>query len=51
MHVFSERTQFFSFLLRGQSSHVRWVCCWREVISIMRQTHGKVIAQKEVMVC
>jgi hypothetical protein len=26
------RFQRFSFLLRGQSSNVRWVCCWREVI-------------------
>jgi hypothetical protein len=26
----------FSFLLRGQSSNVRWVCCWQEVISIKR---------------
>src|ERR1035437_1845578 len=25
--------QPFSVLLRGQSSNVRWVCCWREVIS------------------
>jgi len=24
----------FSFLLRGQSSNVRSVCCWREVVSI-----------------
>jgi hypothetical protein len=23
---------------RSQSSHVRWVCCWREVISIRRRT-------------
>jgi hypothetical protein len=32
--------QRFSFLLRGQSSNVRWVCCWREVISIRCRTKG-----------
>jgi hypothetical protein len=26
--------QRFSFLLRGQSSNVRWVCCWRELVLV-----------------
>jgi hypothetical protein len=30
--------QRFSFLLQGQSSNARSVCCWRGVISIRRRT-------------
>jgi hypothetical protein len=30
--------QGFSFLLRGQSSNVRWVCCWRELVLVRHRT-------------
>src|ERR1039457_6194982 len=32
--------QRFGFLLRGQSSNVRRVCCWREAILIRRRKRG-----------
>jgi len=32
-----------AYSTRSQSSNVRWVCCWRDVISIRRRTQGKLI--------
>src|ERR1035441_5169683 len=32
--------QGFSFLLRGQSSNVRWVCCCLEVSSVRRRSRA-----------
>jgi hypothetical protein len=43
--------QLVSILVRGQSSNVRWVCCWREVISIRHRTIAGQVTGPRLLTC